>query len=97
VASLVARLASSPATSRRAGTESAPLTEERPAMSLWWLVYNRDDRLLGVVIVEADGPAPRVLPMPRSAGCTHCCLRQRPRSPDDESHGVVEPLAWVAR
>jgi hypothetical protein len=33
-----------------------------PAISLWWLVYNRDDRLLGVVIVEADGPAARVLP-----------------------------------
>jgi hypothetical protein len=31
-------------------------------MSLWWLVYNRDDRLLGVVIVEADGPSARVLP-----------------------------------
>jgi hypothetical protein len=23
-------------------------------MSLWWLVYNRDDRLLGVVVVEAE-------------------------------------------
>ena len=52
-----------PATSRRAArTESAPLTEESPAMSLWWLVYHRDDRMLGVVIVEADGPAARVLP-----------------------------------
>jgi hypothetical protein len=28
-------------------------------MSLWWLVYNRDDRLFGVVVVEADGPAAR--------------------------------------
>ncbi len=23
-------------------------------MSLWWLVYNRDDRSLGVVVVEAE-------------------------------------------
>ena len=22
-------------------------------MSLWWLVYNRNDRLIGVVIIEA--------------------------------------------
>jgi hypothetical protein len=48
-----------PATSRRvARSESAPLTEEGPVMSLsGGPSTNRDDRLLGVVIVEADGPA----------------------------------------